>query len=47
MIPQTPPPVWGHPGAKKCRIDVFGAKMGLRKELEKAKVSHGGVIVSY
>lgn len=45
--PRCHPLVWGYPGAIKCKIDVFGAKMGPRKELKKAKISHGGVILSY
>jgi len=37
---------WGFPGAKKYRIDGFGAKMGPLKELRKAEVSCWVLIIT-
>ena len=46
ISPRNHPPVWGHPGAKRCGNSVFGAKMGPNKELQKAAISQEGLIIT-
>lgn len=46
ISPRNHPPIWGHPGAKKCRNFGFGAKMGPLKEPDKAMISQGGIIIT-
>lgn len=46
ISPGNHPPIWGHPGAKRCENFLFGAKMGPNKEPRKAMISQGGIIIT-
>ncbi|WP_156120316.1 hypothetical protein [Aeromonas finlandensis] len=46
ISPKNLPPIWGHPGAKRCGNLSFGAKMGPNKEPLKAVESQGLLIIN-